>query len=93
MPKALQDGEKDDMEFIRKYHRSADKIRFHTILKAGEVLENDEFLLPVTYDIMVGIIKEEEFDFKFFGIFDEEEFDKEKSIPLILGLELRGKYG
>ncbi|MDO4778401.1 MAG: class I SAM-dependent methyltransferase [Tissierellia bacterium] len=75
---------KNDVEFIREYHRSGDKIRFHTILKADEVLENDEFLLPVTYDIMMEIMKEEGFDFEFFGNFDEEEFNKEKSISLIL---------
>ncbi|MGG7163305.1 class I SAM-dependent methyltransferase [Clostridium ihumii] len=80
-------NEEKGLEFIRKYVRKDDKILFNTILKIenNNELSNSVELFPITYDDLIVSLERIGFkDIELFGGFNKNEFDKDKSMPLVI---------
>ena len=77
------------MEFVRKYFRNGDFIRFNTVMTAGDKsIENDVNLFPITSDELVTLLEQNGFEnIKIYGGFNKADFDKENSRPLVLSAE------
>ncbi len=76
----------DKIEFVRKYYRNGDYIRFNTVLNTEEnSIENNIDLLPITvYDLKKFL---EDIGFKsieIYGGFNKSEFDVDNSTPLVI---------
>lgn len=76
----------EKVEFVRKYFRNGDFIRFNTVMTAGDKsIENDVNLFPITSDELVTLLEQNGFkNIKIYGGFNKSDFDKENSMPLVL---------
>ncbi|MFR6141496.1 MAG: class I SAM-dependent methyltransferase [Finegoldia sp.] len=79
----------EKVEFVRKYFRNGDFIRFNTVMTAADKsIENDVNLFPITSDELVKLLEQNGFEkIKIYGGFNKAEFDKEKSRPLVISAE------
>lgn len=79
----------EKVEFVRKYYRNGNIIRFNTVMSAeGMSIENDVNLFPITSDELVELVEQNGFrNIKIYGGFDKSDFDKENSRPLVLSAE------
>ena len=79
----------EKVEFVRKYFRNGDFIRFNTVMTAADKsIENDVNLFPITSDELVKLLEQNGFEnIKIYGGFNKAEFDKEKSRPLEIRAE------
>lgn len=79
----------EKVEFVRKYFRNGDFIRFNTVMTAGDKsIENDVNLFPITFDELVTLLEQNGFEnIKIYGGFNKADFDKENSRPLVLVAE------
>ncbi|WP_297812059.1 bifunctional 2-polyprenyl-6-hydroxyphenol methylase/3-demethylubiquinol 3-O-methyltransferase UbiG [uncultured Finegoldia sp.] len=76
----------DKVEFVRKYFRNDDYIRFNTVMSANaKSIENNVDLLPITADELVNLLEKNKFkNIKSYGGFDKSKFDKKTSTPLVI---------
>lgn len=79
----------EKVEFVRKYFRNGDFIRFNTVMTAGDKsIENDVNLFPITSDELVTLLEQNGFEnIKIYGGFNKVDFDKENSRPLVISAE------
>ena len=79
----------EKVEFVRKYFRNGDFIRFNTVMTAADKsIENDVNLFPITSDELVKLLEQNSFEnIKIYGGFNKAEFDKENSRPLVISAE------
>ena len=79
----------EKVEFVRKYFRNGDFIRFNTVMTAGDKsIENDVNLFPIISDELIELVEQNGFkNVKIYGGFNKSEFDKENSRPLVLSAE------
>lgn len=76
----------DKVEFIRKYYRNGEYIRFNTIMNDGEnSIENNIDLLPITAPEIKDILENIGFkNIEIYGGFNKSDFELENSIPLVI---------
>lgn len=79
----------EKVEFVRKYYRNGDFIRFNTIMSAnGKSIENDVNLFPITSHELVELVEQNGFrNIKIYGGFNKSDFDKENSRSLVFSAE------
>ena len=79
----------EKVEFVGKYFRNGDFIRFNTVMTAADKsIENDVNLFPITSDELVKLLEQNGFEnIKIYGGFNKAEFDKENSRPLVISAE------
>ena len=79
----------EKVEFVRKYFRNGDFIRFNTVMTAADKsIENDVNLFPITSDELVKLLEQNSFEnIKIYGGFNKAELDKENSRPLVISDE------